>query len=162
GGRVSITPSLAETRIREFWANSGDPTASKGAQVAFRDAARALRDQLVASVEGAGFKNYGQLRRDWGSLQEIEGDVTGATIAGLRQKGGIGLTEGIAAGTAAAGHPGAGMVVEGTKLLHRLFGGPDAAVRRLFEIAAGQPGRVQRGAEMAGATAAGAAAGGTM
>ncbi len=139
GRNATITPERAE-EVMHFLnerATGFDTQGTKGAGSIFREAARVLRESLIEAVEGAGFPQYGALRRTYGSLISIEDDVGRATGRELSKGGAqIGLSEIGAAGLAGAGEPASAAAVEGGKLLSRFFKSPNRAITKLFEEAA--------------------------
>ncbi len=137
-GATAITPSRAE-EIMGFLnerATGFDTLGTKGAGAVFREAASALRGSLVDAVEGAGFKDYGKLRRTYGALSEIEDHVAQAAKLERNRGGpGIGITDIGAAGLVGAGEPVSAATVEGGKFLSRWLKSPNRAISKLFETA---------------------------
>jgi hypothetical protein len=137
-GTVAITPTRAE-EIMGFLnerATGFDTAGTKGAGSVFREAAGALRGELVDAVEGAGFKDYGTLRRTYGSLSEIEDHVAqAAKLQRNRGAPGIGIADVAAGGVAAAGHLPSATAIEGGKFLSRWLKSPNRAIAKVFEEA---------------------------
>jgi len=108
GKGASITPTRAEEIVRHLneRATGFDTLGTKGAGAVFRSASDALRESLIDAVSKAGFPDYGELRRTYGGLAEIETDVGRATTRMLNQGGPrIGLSEMGAAGCRAGSSP---------------------------------------------------------
>lgn len=141
GKNASITPTRAEA-IMKFLnerASGFDTQGTKGAGSVFREAAGALRGELVDAVHGAGYPDYGKLRQTYGSLVAIEDDIGRATGRSLNKGSSIGLTEAIAVGETAMGSPTAGLATQAMKWLSQRLRSPDRATRQLFEAAGKRP-----------------------
>lgn len=142
GQNPTIAPTRADEIVRFLneRATGLETAGTKGG--VFREAASALRDELINTVEGAGFPEFGKLRRAYGALSEIEQHVGSAAGRDLSRGSPFGLSETLASGFAAAGEPVTAGAIEATKLGSRWWSAPSRQISKLFEEAAAQRGKL--------------------